>query len=213
MRLQITLNFRANIRRYATIEEIPSPTGFRTFSFKVIHHLTNKNGNIVPGAVATLVDELAAVIQVEGRPVDVSIDMSINYLSTAKMEFTFVLAGWEGSAYDSRLLRSATLRQGHRLTIPVGKYYLVDAGFPLVPGFLTPYHRTRIYDAEDLCDEDYYSSDDEVNLGHVDALEDDTPNAPISFTAEAAWSSNRDTMADDMWAAYHPTHDAGIDFD
>ncbi|CAI9769475.1 unnamed protein product [Fraxinus pennsylvanica] len=66
---------------------------------------------------------------------------------------------------------------------------------------------------DDLCDEDNYSSDDDVNLEHVDALEDDTPNAPISFTANAAWSSNRDTMADEMWAAYHPSHDMGIDFD
>ncbi|XP_022890247.1 uncharacterized protein LOC111405537 [Olea europaea var. sylvestris] len=122
---------------------------------------------------------------------------------------------WEGSAHIGRLLRSATLREGHKLTIPVGKYYLVGAKFPLVPGFLAPYRRTRyhrrdieghqpeskkelIYDAEDLCDKDYCSIDDEVNTGHVDAPDDDTSNAPISITAEPAWCSNRDTMADDM---------------
>src|SRR5206468_924992 len=27
----------------------------------------------------------------------------------------------------------------------IGKYYLADAGFPLVPGFLTPYRNTRYH--------------------------------------------------------------------
>ncbi|KAM7477747.1 hypothetical protein LguiA_025960 [Lonicera macranthoides] len=61
------------------------------------------------------------------------------------MKFTYVLAGWEGSAHDGRLLKSAILRQGHRLTVPTGKYYLADAGFPLVTGFLAPYRRTRYH--------------------------------------------------------------------
>lgn len=53
--------------------------------------LQNKDGNLVPGAIATMVDELgAAVIHVEGQPMDVSIDMSINYLATAKMGVRFL---------------------------------------------------------------------------------------------------------------------------
>lgn len=52
----------------------------------------------------------------------------------------------------------------------------------------------RIHDAHDLCDEYYFSNDDEVNLEHVEPPKDDTPNAPISFAEEAAWATNRDTM-------------------
>ncbi|KAL2460913.1 putative harbinger transposase-derived nuclease [Abeliophyllum distichum] len=73
------------------------------------------------------------------------ISQNILVACTFDMKFTYVLAGWEGSAHDGRLLRSVILRQGHKLTIPVGKYYLVEAGFPLVPGFLSPYRRTRYH--------------------------------------------------------------------
>ena len=164
----------------------------------------------------------------------------------------------------------------------IGKYYLCDAGFPLVPGFLAPYRKTRYHrrdiegqhpesskelfnfrhsslrnvvertigllkrrfaylrhqpyhdietqakivlaccaihnflrndDIEDVCDEDIATSDDEDNPTHVDVSEDETPNAHISFTADVAWSNNRNTIADLMWADYHPNHDAGVDFD
>ncbi|CAI9782134.1 unnamed protein product [Fraxinus pennsylvanica] len=127
----------------------------------------------------------------------------------------------------------------------IGKYYLTDAEFPLVPRFLGPYYRTWYHhrDIEGHRPESkisclrnvvekiigllkkrfsymrgslrrgHYSSSDEVNPRHFDGPEDDTPNAHISFTSEVAWSSNRDKMADDMWAAYHPSHDVGIDFD
>ncbi|XP_022883645.1 putative nuclease HARBI1 [Olea europaea var. sylvestris] len=67
---------------------------------------------------------------------------------TFDMKFTYVLAGWEGSAHDGQLLRSEILRQGHKLTIHVGKYYLVDAGFPSVSGFLAPCRRTRYHRRE-----------------------------------------------------------------
>ncbi|KAL2486372.1 putative anion transporter 4 [Abeliophyllum distichum] len=83
--------------------------GSITFSFKVPHRLTNKNGNLVPGAIATLVDELgAAVIHVEGQPMDVSIDMSISYLSTAKMgdelEITSRVLGHKGNYSGTNVL-------------------------------------------------------------------------------------------------------------
>ncbi|XP_022893711.1 uncharacterized protein LOC111408140 [Olea europaea var. sylvestris] len=64
---------------------------------------------------------------------------------TFDMKFTYVLAGWEGSVHDVRLLLSAILCQGHKLTIHVGKYYLVDVVFPSVSSFLAPYRRTHYY--------------------------------------------------------------------
>lgn len=45
--------------------------GFFFFFFEIWLILQNKDGNLVLGAIASLVDELgAAVIHVEGRPMD-----------------------------------------------------------------------------------------------------------------------------------------------
>ncbi|XP_022845273.1 uncharacterized protein LOC111368265 [Olea europaea var. sylvestris] len=115
-----------------------------------------------------------------------------------------------------------------------GKYYLVDAGFPSVSGFLAPYRRTR-YHRRDIegqhpessnelfnfrhsslhvCEEDDLdSSDDEVNPTHVDVPEDETLNAHISFTNQEVWSNKKNAIADLMWADYLPNRNAGIDFD
>ncbi|XP_022847636.1 uncharacterized protein LOC111370173 [Olea europaea var. sylvestris] len=156
------------------------------------------------------------------------ISQNVLVACTFDMKFTYVLAGWERSAHDGRLLRSAILRQGHKLTIPVGKYYLVDVGFPSVSSFLAPYRRTRYHrrdiegqrpesskeidDVEDVCEEDDLdSSDDEVNPTHVDVPEDETPNADISFTNQEVWSNKRNAIADLMWADYLPNQNAGID--
>ncbi|KAA0037852.1 putative nuclease HARBI1 [Cucumis melo var. makuwa] len=55
-----------------------------------------------------------------------------------KGDFVYVLAGWEGSATDSRILRDAISRP-NGLKVPKGYYYLVDVGYPNAEGFLTPY--------------------------------------------------------------------------
>ncbi|KAL6883505.1 hypothetical protein ACP4OV_010919 [Aristida adscensionis] len=60
------------------------------------------------------------------------------------MRFVYVLAGWEGSASDSRVLRDAMTRED-AFAIPNGKYYLVDAGYTNGPGFLAPYRSTRYH--------------------------------------------------------------------
>ena len=51
------------------------------------------------------------------------ISQNVLVACTFDMKFTYVLAGWEGSAHDGRLLRSAILRQGHKMTVPLGKLY------------------------------------------------------------------------------------------
>eukprot|EP00268_Persea_americana_P058978 TRINITY_DN7185_c0_g1_i15.p1 TRINITY_DN7185_c0_g1~~TRINITY_DN7185_c0_g1_i15.p1 ORF type:complete len:191 (+),score=11.14 TRINITY_DN7185_c0_g1_i15:373-945(+) len=62
------------------------------------------------------------------------------------MRFNYALAGWEGSASDSRILQDAIYRRPHnRLKVPVGKYYLVDAGYANARGFLAPYHGVRYH--------------------------------------------------------------------
>ncbi|KAL3518100.1 hypothetical protein ACH5RR_020689 [Cinchona calisaya] len=61
--------------------------GFVSCTFKVPSRLIDRNGNLASGAVANLVDEMGgALVYVEGLPMNVSVDMSISYLSTAKLD-------------------------------------------------------------------------------------------------------------------------------
>ncbi|XP_026450957.1 uncharacterized protein LOC113351121 [Papaver somniferum] len=60
------------------------------------------------------------------------------------LQFQYVLAGWEGSAADSRILDSA-LTRCDRLIVPEGKFYLADAGFANMPQFITPYRGVRYH--------------------------------------------------------------------
>ncbi|XP_072151383.1 protein ALP1-like [Setaria viridis] len=60
------------------------------------------------------------------------------------LRFTYVLAGWEGSAHDALILNDA-LKREDGLRVPPGKFYLVDAGYAVRPGFLPPYRATRYH--------------------------------------------------------------------
>ncbi|XP_042015716.1 uncharacterized protein LOC121763718 [Salvia splendens] len=57
---------------------------------------------------------------------------------TRDMRFVYVLAGWEGSAGDARVLRDAVTRP-HGIKVLKGQYYLCDNGYANSEGFLTPY--------------------------------------------------------------------------
>ncbi|XP_074592484.1 uncharacterized protein LOC141848355 [Curcuma longa] len=61
-----------------------------------------------------------------------------------KMQFIYVLPGWEGSAHDGRVLRDAISRPSG-LKVPQGCYYLVDAGYCNSNGFLAPYRGHRYH--------------------------------------------------------------------
>ncbi|CAA6653761.1 unnamed protein product [Spirodela intermedia] len=58
------------------------------------------------------------------------------------LTFSYVLAGWEGSADDSKILNDALERE-NGLTVPEGKYYLVDNPRMAGPGFISPYPGVR----------------------------------------------------------------------
>ncbi|XP_052736625.1 protein ALP1-like [Vigna angularis] len=60
------------------------------------------------------------------------------------MKFTYVLAGWEGTTSDSRILKNA-LDRDDLLVIPQGKYYLGDDGFMLKSTVMTPYRGVRYH--------------------------------------------------------------------
>ncbi|KAL2526324.1 putative harbinger transposase-derived nuclease [Abeliophyllum distichum] len=68
----------------------------------------------------------------------------------------------------------------------------------------------RIDYAEDVCEEDFDSSDDEVIPTHADVPKEKMINAHISFNAEASWSNNRDAIAQSMWVNHNPNADAEI---
>ncbi|KAK6161036.1 hypothetical protein DH2020_004417 [Rehmannia glutinosa] len=75
-------------------------------------------------------------------------DCTQNFMAACSfdMRFTFIWAGWEGTAHDSRILNEAIHRQSLKFPMPPrGKYYVVDAGYPNMSGFLAPYKGTRYH--------------------------------------------------------------------
>ncbi|KAF2312025.1 hypothetical protein GH714_027783 [Hevea brasiliensis] len=55
------------------------------------------------------------------------------------MQFTFVMAGWEGIAHDGRLFQYAINKQNLNFSKPPpGKYYVVDAGYQQMEGYFAP---------------------------------------------------------------------------
>nr|KAJ0186751.1 hypothetical protein LSAT_V11C900455460 [Lactuca sativa] len=77
------------------------------------------------------------------------------------MMFTFVVTGWEGIAHDSRILSEALTNPHAPFPLPPSdKYYLSDAAYANIRGFMAPYHNVR---RERLRDE-YFSRYDELNV-------------------------------------------------
>ncbi|XP_020399934.2 protein ALP1-like [Zea mays] len=63
------------------------------------------------------------------------------------LKFTYVLAGWEGSAHDALILADA-IERDDGFTVPQGKFYLVDAGYACRTGFLPPFRGVRYHLSE-----------------------------------------------------------------
>ncbi|PLW32523.1 hypothetical protein PCANC_22437 [Puccinia coronata f. sp. avenae] len=57
-------------------------------------------------------------------------------------EFVYVLAGWEGSAHDTRVFNDATSKG---LNIPNKRFFLANAGYGLQPGLMTPYQAVQYH--------------------------------------------------------------------
>ncbi|KAL0292712.1 UNVERIFIED_CONTAM: hypothetical protein Scaly_2579500 [Sesamum calycinum] len=84
------------------------------------------------------------------------------------MNFTYVYAGWEGSAADARVLNHAVSQDPKfRFLQLVSKYYLVDVGFTNYQCFLAPYRGTRYHLAEYRGnDRRYHTPQDLFNHAH-----------------------------------------------
>ncbi|XP_027169408.1 protein ALP1-like [Coffea eugenioides] len=56
------------------------------------------------------------------------------------MRFVYVRVGWEGSAHDSRVLMDVISNPDAAFPVPpIGKYYVVDAVYRHMPGFMAPF--------------------------------------------------------------------------
>jgi hypothetical protein len=60
------------------------------------------------------------------------------------LKFTYVLAGWEGSAHDACILNDI-LNIPDGIHLPEGKFYRRDAGYTYRPGILLPFRKTRYH--------------------------------------------------------------------
>ena len=58
------------------------------------------------------------------------------------LKFKYIVSGWDGSASDSAVYHDSRLND---LTIPAGKYFLADAGFPICEGLLIPFRGVRYH--------------------------------------------------------------------
>nr|XP_034569864.1 protein ALP1-like [Setaria viridis] len=109
------------------------------------------------------------------------------------LRFTYVLAGWEGSAHDALILADA-LERDDGLRVPPGKFYLVDAGYACRPGFMPPYRATR-YHLKEYGGRNYPTNKKELfNLRH----------SSLRVTVERAFGAlkNRFHILDNK--PYHP---------
>ncbi|KAK0603367.1 hypothetical protein LWI29_004205 [Acer saccharum] len=71
--------------------------GLVTCTFKVPPRLTDKNGNLANGAIVNLIDVVGgAVVHIEGLPLSVSVDMSISFVSTAKLNIDALAKSRDG---------------------------------------------------------------------------------------------------------------------
>ncbi|XP_062014081.1 uncharacterized protein LOC133730519 [Rosa rugosa] len=82
---------------------------------------------------------------------------------------------WEGTAHDSRVFLSAFRNPRSNFTKPPnGKYYVVDAGYPQMKGFLGPY-KDMLNNIVILMKVKNYSSDDNNDEMKDNAYEEDGP--------------------------------------
>ena len=61
------------------------------------------------------------------------------------MKFVYVVSGWEGSAADATMYSNSCLSD---LTIPLGRFYLADAGFGICDSLLVPFCGVRYHLAD-----------------------------------------------------------------
>ncbi|XBI08521.1 hypothetical protein VPH35_136243 [Triticum aestivum] len=94
------------------------------------------------------------------------------------LKFTYVLAGWEGSAHDANIL-SDSMSHHDGINIPDGKFYVGDVGYACRPGVFRPFRKTR-YHLNEFAGRNYPRTPQELfNLRHSN----------LRFTVERAFGA------------------------
>ncbi|XP_035831514.1 uncharacterized protein LOC110866365 isoform X1 [Helianthus annuus] len=133
--------------------EVINPTSSNAIANTSERH--RKLKQIFPGAIGALDGTLVHAV--------VPVDQQTCYRGRGKGEcfqnvlaicdfdiiFTFVWAGWEGIAHDSRVLKEVAFNPTSGFSFPPpDKYYLCDAAYTNTRGFMTPYRNTRYWLAD-----------------------------------------------------------------
>ncbi|XP_021980182.1 uncharacterized protein LOC110876316 [Helianthus annuus] len=133
--------------------EVINPTSSNAIANTSERH--RKLKQIFPGAIGALDGTLIHAV--------VPVDQQTRYRGRGKGEcfqnvlaicdfdmiFTFVWAGWEGIAHDSRVLKEVAFNPTSGFSFPPpDKYYLCDAAYTNTRGFMTPYRNTRYWLAD-----------------------------------------------------------------
>ncbi|XP_058092553.1 uncharacterized protein LOC131239003 [Magnolia sinica] len=129
---------------------------------------------------------------------------------TFDMKFVYVLAGWDGSASDARVLQNALTRHPDCFLVPHEKYYVVDAGYAHFSDFMAPYRACcvvhnfiLIFGEDDFYEavEDIRDSSEEISPSPIevnDADEDRALSCLIDRTRDE-WIRKMDQIAERMW--------------
>ncbi|XP_050225342.1 uncharacterized protein LOC126674858 isoform X1 [Mercurialis annua] len=84
------------------------------------------------------------------------------------MIFTFVWAGWEGVAHDSRVLTETMRDPNNNFPFPPpDKYYLCDAAYPNTRGFMAPHRNTRYWLSDFRNDRRARTREEKFNHAHA----------------------------------------------
>lgn len=76
------------------------------------------------------------------RDRDGNLTQNVLAVCSFEMCFSYIMAGWEGSASDSFIFEKARSRD---LVLPPGKYLIADAGFPGCDDLIVPYRGVRYH--------------------------------------------------------------------
>ncbi|GMN61399.1 hypothetical protein TIFTF001_030483 [Ficus carica] len=135
------------------------------------------------------------------------------------MKLTYMLAGYEGSCHDARMLEEAIAFHGFPIP-PPGKYYLADSGYANKDCFLSPYRRETYHLSEyrrrrvglgnrrEVFNYTHSSlwENLDVNADYVfdDGIDDTGPSTGTQQhdSSRGAMNRMRNVIVDDMWEIY-----------
>ncbi|KAL2505216.1 putative harbinger transposase-derived nuclease [Abeliophyllum distichum] len=147
MRKHVFMNFCDTLKEKGLLtDEIIRPTTQDVVHERILHKYPFFKDCI--GAIdGTHVAAWApALRQTSFRGRKTNITQNVMLVCDFDMRFSFVYSGWEGTANDSRVFVDAVTRSSNNFPMPRGdQFYLVDSGYPNMPGFLAPYRGQRYH--------------------------------------------------------------------